>query len=242
MANYYIVFYKIGISYMGSKTTPYAFTKEEMDRCNPSLWAPSIWLAFYRDNWYYFTAAAFVISTLMALFVHQVEEYILPGGGPLVNVAFYGERKDYDRYPGNKLSMAWVNTLAYPFYISAVVFSDQIWLGLAQCIFGFFQVIGQGRVMNIKANTAYNPGVVNALLLHLPIGVYYIAFVQDHQLIKAVDWIYGLGAFILASLVTIALLILSCRDRQFPYPLTAREMAGFDLLNKYRAKGLLKVD
>ncbi|KAI4594268.1 hypothetical protein KJ359_008543 [Pestalotiopsis sp. 9143b] len=147
MANYYIIFYKVGIGYIGSKTTPYAFTKEDMDRYNPSLWSPSVWLAFYRDNWYYFTAAAFVISTftmgffgdcftrlqtiliynLMALFVQQVEEYILPEGGPLViNVAFYGERKNYDRFPGNKLSMAWVNTLAYPFYISAVVFSDQI--------------------------------------------------------------------------------------------------------------------
>ncbi|ETS73353.1 hypothetical protein PFICI_14958 [Pestalotiopsis fici W106-1] len=263
MANYYVIFYHIGIGYMGSKTTPYAFTKEEMDRYNPSLWSPSVWLAYYRDNWYYFTAIAFVISTfvmgffgnlftriqtiliynLMALFVHQVEEYILPGGGPLViNVAFYGERKDYDRFPGNKLSMAWVNTLAYPFYISAVVFPDNVWLGLAQCFFGFFQVIGHGLVMNIKANTAYNPDVASALLLHLPIGIYYIAHVHDHQLIQAVDWIYGLGGFILASILTIVIPILSCRNRQSSYPLTAKEMAGFNLLNKYRAKGLLKTD
>jgi hypothetical protein len=105
-----------------------------------------------------------------------------------------------------------------------------------------FQVIGHGLVMNIKANTAYNPGVASALLLHLPIGIYYIAYVQDHQLIHAIDWIFGLGAFFLATALTIVLPILSCCDRQSPYPLTAKEMAGYNLLNKYRAKGLLKVD
>lgn len=68
--------------------------------------------------------------------------------------------------------------------------------------------------MNIRANTAYNPGVAGALLLHLPIRVYYIAFVQDHQMIAAVDWICGLGASMLASLLKIAVPILSCRDRQ----------------------------
>ncbi|KAI0008036.1 hypothetical protein F4779DRAFT_589170 [Xylariaceae sp. FL0662B] len=263
MANYYVIFYYIGIGFMGSKNTAYAFTKEEMGRYNPSLWSPTVWLAYYRDHWYYFTAVAFVVSTfvmgffgsfftrlqsiliynLMALFVHQVEEYILPGGGPLaINVAFYGEKKNYDRFPGNKLSMAWVNTLAYPFYISAAVFTDKIWLGLAQCLFGFSQVLGHGLVMNAKANTGYNPGVASALLLHLPIGLYYIAYVQDHQLIRAVDWLYGFGALILASLVTVIIPILSCRDRQSPYPLTAQEMARFGILNEYRAKGLLKTD
>lgn len=193
MGNYFFAFYYVGIHLMGSKDTPYAFTKEEMDRYDRDAWVPSVWLAYYRDNWYYFTTVAFVVSSfvmgffggyfdhiqviliynLMALFVHQVEEYILPGGGPLViNVAFYGEKKDYDRFPGNKLSMVWVNTLAYPFYVSAVIFSDKIWLGLAQCFFGFVQVIGHGLTMNIKGNTGYNPGVASALLLHLPIGIY----------------------------------------------------------------------
>lgn len=102
------------------------------------------------------------------------------------------------------------------------------------------QVLGHGFVMNIKDNTGYNPGVASALLLHLPIGIHYIAYVQDHQLIRSIDWLYGFGALIAASIMTIALPILLYRDRRSPYPLTAQEMSGFNLLNKYRAKGILK--
>jgi hypothetical protein len=46
----------------------------------------------------------------MALLAHQFEEYALPGGEPLVlNAAFYGEKKDSDRYPGNQLNGMLVN-------------------------------------------------------------------------------------------------------------------------------------
>ncbi|VUC30921.1 unnamed protein product [Clonostachys rosea] len=263
MGNYYIAFYYLGIGLMGDKNTPYSFTKEEMGRFDPDLWWPSRWFAYYGENWYYFTATAFVILTfamgffghhlshiqviltynLLALFVHQVEEYILPGGGPLViNVAFYGERKDYDRFPGNKASMAWVNTLAYPFYISAIVYSDKIWLGLAQSFFGFLQVIGHGLTMNIKGNTGYNPGLASALLLHLPIGIYYIAHVQDNDLITGLDWAYSVAALVGAVVLTIPAPILIFLNRQSPYPLSEKEMARFDMLKKYQMKGFIKVE
>ena len=55
-----------------------------------------------------------LIYSFMALLAHQFEEYVLPGGAPVVlNVAFYGEKKDYDRFPGNKQNCMVVNTLAY---------------------------------------------------------------------------------------------------------------------------------
>lgn len=261
--NYFFIFYYVGIHLMGSKVTRFFFTKEEMERYQPSSWSPVAWLAYYRDHWYYFTAVAFVASTfvmgffghyfshiqviliynLMALFVHQIEEYILPGGGALfINVALYGEKVHYDRFPGNKMSMAWVNTLAYPFYLSAIIFPDRIWLGLAQSFFGFVQVLGHGLYMNIKANTAYNPGVASALLLHLPIGVYYIAYVQDRQLVTGSDVLCSVAALLGAMLSIIALPILAFRRRDSPYPLTKQEMSGFDLLNKFRDKGMLKND
>ncbi|PYI00683.1 hypothetical protein BO78DRAFT_35832 [Aspergillus sclerotiicarbonarius CBS 121057] len=238
---------------MGGKETPFPFTQEEMDRFDLAAWLPAHWFRFYRDNWYYFTGVAFVIGTfvmgffghyvsrvqailiynLMALFVHQFEEYVLPGGGPLViNAIFYGEKKDYDRFPGNKQSLVWVNTLAYPFYIASIVFSDKIWLGLAQCYFGFVQVIGHGLVMNIKGNTGYNPGVASALLLHMPIGIYYIAYVQNHGLIASSDWLYSVVALVSATICIIPLPILMFRDRRSPYPLSQEEMKRFDMLNK----------
>ncbi|KAH7120301.1 hypothetical protein B0J13DRAFT_162759 [Dactylonectria estremocensis] len=262
MANYLAAFYYLSTHLPGGKDARYSFTKEEMDRFDTDIWLPSVWLAYYRENWYYFTAAAFVASTFvmgflghylshiqiiltyntMALLVHQVEEYILPGGGPLVmNVVIYEEKSDYDRFPGNKQSMVWVNTLAYPFYLSAVVFPQKIWLGLAQCLFGFSQVFAHGLSMNIAANTGYNPGLASALLLHLPIGIYYIAYVQDHGLVAVSDWLQAVGALVATIIVTIPVPILAFCDRNSAYPLTQKEMSGFDMLNKFKAKGLLNL-
>lgn len=51
MGTYFIIFYYIGIHILGSKETPYSFTKDEMDRFNPDAWWPSVWLAYYRENW-----------------------------------------------------------------------------------------------------------------------------------------------------------------------------------------------
>lgn len=263
MFNYWVIFYYFGITYLGDRDSPYPFTKEEMDRYNVDCWRPSVWLAYYRDHWYYFTAAAFVVGSfllgffgqfvdrtrlillynLLALFAHQIEEYILPGGGGIfINVALYGETTAYDRFPGNKLSSAWVNNLAYPFYISAAVYSDQIWLGLAQCYFGFVQVIGHGILMNSRANMGYNPGLTTALLLHLPIGIYYIAHVQDQGALVMSDWFYGLAGLVGALLVTIPIPIAACRDRESPYRMTPAEMNKFNMLEKFRAKGILKKD
>lgn len=116
-----------------------------------------------------------LIANLMTLAIHQFEEYVLPGGAPLIiNAAMYGEKKLYDRYPGNKQSCMLVNILAYPFFILPILFPDLIWLGLAQIYFGLFQVVGHGGVMNIKSKGWYNSGLATAVLLHLPIGIRYI--------------------------------------------------------------------
>jgi hypothetical protein len=83
-------------------------------------------MKFYRDHWYYFTIVAFVglsfymgfwgtkmlspiqtilMFSLMAVLVHQFEEYVLPAGGPVViNYANFGEKENFRRYPGNMLS------------------------------------------------------------------------------------------------------------------------------------------
>ncbi|PYI00103.1 hypothetical protein BO71DRAFT_393734, partial [Aspergillus ellipticus CBS 707.79] len=259
--NYWLSFFYIGIDMMSSKNSKYPFTKEEMDRFNSTAWWPGVWMDYYRDNWYYFTAVFFVagsffmgffgdffsriqvilIYNTLALCAHQIEEYILPSGAPLIiNVALHGEKKDYDRFPGNKRSMVWVNTLAYPFYLSAVSFPHHIWLGLAQSYFGLMQVIGHGPTMNIKANTAYNPGLATALLLHMPIGIYYIVYVQQNGLVSLSDWIYSVPALIASMVGIIILPVAAFRDRQSPFPATMAEMSGFDMLNKFKAKGMIK--
>lgn len=46
----------------------------------------------------------------MSLLIHQFEEYVLPGGAPvIVNIGTFSERDNYLRYPGNMHSSMLVN-------------------------------------------------------------------------------------------------------------------------------------
>ena len=217
-------------------------------------------LNFYRNNWYYIAgvvclALAFymgfwgsaysplqviLIYSFMALLAHQFEEYVLPGGAPVVlNVAFYGEKKDYDRYPGNKQNCMAVNTLAYPFYIAPIVYPDLIWLGLATMLFGFMQVLGHGVRMNMKGKTLYNPGLATAIFLHLPIGIYYIRYVMDHGLVSGHDWLYAVIALAVAAVLIVLLPVMGMKDRNTPYAFSQQELARFSMVEKYRNRGVL---
>lgn len=60
--------------------------------------------------------------SFMALLIHQFEEYVLPGGGPVViNKSNFGEKVNFHSFPGNMHSSMIVNNLAYVFYIAAII-------------------------------------------------------------------------------------------------------------------------
>ena len=215
---------------------------------------------FYRNNWYNLAGVAclalafymgfwgegytelqvILIYSFMALLAHQFEEYVLPGGAQVsLNVAFYGEKKDYDRFPGNKQSCMLVNTLSYPFYIVAIFYPEQIWLGLAVMFFGFMQFPGHAILMNLRGKTWYNPGLATTILLFLPLGIYYIWYVTSHGLVTGQDYLYATLAFIAAAVVIVALPVQLLKNRNSPYPMTREDMARFNMIEKYIAKGVL---
>lgn len=218
---------------------------------------------FYRNNWYniagiaclslafvmgfwsylFSTIQIILIYSLMALLAHQFEEYVLPGGAPLVlNTAFYGEKKAYDRFPGNKQNCMIVNTLAYPFYILPIYIPEQIWLGLATMYFGFFQVVGHGIIMNIRGKTWYNPGLATAVFLHLPIGIYYIQYVNKNYSVTCSDYLLSAFAFVIALVVIVVLPVQLLKNPHSPYPFSPEELSKFSMLKKYIAKGVIKID
>lgn len=218
-------------------------------------------IGFYRDNWQHVGAVLFavlaffmgffgevfspiqeiLVYSFMALLAHQYEEYALPGGaGLVINAVMYGERRDYDRYPGNMQSMLLVNTVgAYIFYIAAIIFPQAIWLGLATMFFGFFQIIGHGIVMNLRGGTWYNPCLATAIFLFGPIGAFYIDYVIRNDLVRPMDYVYGAAGFVAAIVLILVLPIRSLMDRNSPYPMSEEDMARFNMLAKVRARGLV---
>lgn len=218
-------------------------------------------MKWYSHHWYYLATIALIaltfimglwgyrhvgtlslilIYSFMALLAHQAEEYVLPGGAQIIlNAALYGEKRDYDRFPGNALNASIVNTGAYVFYLAAIVFSHAIWLGLATMFFGFFQVLGHGIQMNIKSKGWYNPGFATALFLHLPIGIYYITHVTSEEPITALDWLWGALMFIVAIALTVVLPVQGMKKRNNDYPFTSEELNRFGMLDKLTARGVI---
>lgn len=165
---------------------------------------------FYRNNWYKLTFVVFVflsffmgfwgvymltplqqilMFSFMALLIHQFEEYVLPGGGPVViNKANLGEKIKFRNYPGNMQSSMIVNNLAYVFYIAAIIWPQLIWLGLATMFFNLFQLLGHELKMNRALKTWYNPGLASVVFLFVPINIYYITYVINNNLVNGWDW------------------------------------------------------
>ena len=210
---------------------------------------------FYRNNWYKLTFVVFVILSFfmgfygvniltpiqqilmfsfMALLVHQFEEYVLPGGGPVViNKANFGEKINYRNYPGNMQSSMIVNNLAYVFYIAAIIFPEFIWLGLGTMFFNLFQLIGHGLKMNKGMRTWYNPGLASVIFLFVPISIYYMFFIVNNQLVTPLDWFGGVLTFIIAVLLTTILPVQMLKDINSPYPIPESQIEACDKVQSF---------
>lgn len=204
---------------------------------------------YYRHHWYYvggvlfvalsffmgFWGAAFsaiqviLIFSFMAMLMHQVEEYALPGGFPTItNMMVFGEKSAPDRYPLNANQCMISNVfLTYPFFVSAIAFPNLIWLGLAQVGLGLFQVLAHGILTPIRIKRFYNPGLATTLILFCPIGIYYIWYVSTNKLAGTGDFVFGVIATLGATIALFGLPIVLLRNKNSKYPFSEAEMGGF---------------
>ncbi|AUI66880.1 MULTISPECIES: HXXEE domain-containing protein [Glaesserella] len=206
-------------------------------------------ISFYRNTWYkltfpVFTTLAFymlflgvhqfsdmqliLMASLMALLIHQFEEYVLPGGAPvIINLATFSEKENFLRYPGNMHSSMWVNTLAHIAYTVAVIFPDWIWLGIGTMCFNLFQFVGHGIQMNKALKTWYNPGLASVLFLFIPIASYYFYYINSHELVSGWDWALGGLGFVGLLLVTTIAPVQYFKNPNTPYPITDEQYEKF---------------
>ncbi len=165
---------------------------------------------------------------LVALLLHQFEEYRFPGYFPGQFNAGVLKSETPDRYPLNTQSAMIINTaLAYPVYILPLLFPRQIWLGFAPVFIGFGQVLVHGIVFPLRAKARYGPGFVTALCLHLPCGFAYIRQIKREQLVKRTDWIKGCVSLIVFAAGGIAAPLFLFRDKESPYRFTERQMGPY---------------
>lgn len=215
-------------------------------------------MKFIRNNWFYLVLIAFaltalalvifnpeleliqriLLASLLSLPLHQFEEYIFPGGGPVViNRYFFGNEDNYRACPGNWNSVMVVNMSAYVFYILALLFPKLIWLGIGTMFFNLFQVLGHCFQMNIKMKAWYNPGMVTSLVLFLPISIYYLTVITTNGIVSGLDWVVGVAMFVAMTACCVILPIQLTKNPNTPYLIPQQQV---DLLEKVKSWASVK--
>ena len=165
---------------------------------------------------------------LVALLLHQCEEYRFPGYFPGQFNAGVFKSQTPDHYPLNTQSAMIINTaLAYPAYVLPLLFPRKVWLGLAPVFIGFGQVLVHGIVFPLRAKARYGPGFVTALCLHLPIGIAYIRQIMREQSVKRSDWVKGVISTIGFAVGGVAAPMFLLRDKESPYHFTEQQMGPY---------------
>lgn len=168
--------------------------------------------------------------SFVAILIHQFEEYRWPGYFPGVfNIVIF-KSSNPDKYPLNGQSAMVINVLiAYGFYLLPIFFADQIWLGLAPVLMGFFQLIWHGLFANMKIKGIYNPGLFAVLLLHVPIGTWYINYIISHGLVTTTDWILGIVYFVIATYILIVKGNMWMKDEESKFSFTKKQLGPYSV-------------
>ena len=164
--------------------------------------------------------------SLISLFLHQLEEYRYPGYFPgMMNVVMFGSRQP-DRYPLNTNTALIVNVVVGWFsYLLAALFGEKLlWLGIATMLVSIGNFIAHTLLFNIRGKTLYNPGLLTALFLFLPIVVYFIFLVIQNKLATPLDWGLGIVLGITLNYIGILKLIDWLKDENTSYIFPKRSL------------------
>ncbi|HEY4226121.1 MAG TPA: HXXEE domain-containing protein [Pseudolysinimonas sp.] len=210
-------------------------------------------MRFFRNHWYDVALALAVVTllwqafarydglrlilllNLVAMLLHEVEEYRLPGGAPwLINLTL-GSRTDLDRTPLNQVNGAFNNVAFWAFYLIPVIWPDVIWLGLAPVLVGLGQFLAHGILCNIRIRSVYNPGLATVIIGFIPLGIWYL--IEAGPRIQGLDWVLAIvEAAVFMLVIGFGFIVLGKPFRNRPF--TPEEMARFDGLRRLKRLGL----
>jgi hypothetical protein len=163
---------------------------------------------------------------LIALFMHQFEEYRYPGYFPgMMNLVMFASPQP-DRYPLNSNTALIVNVIiGWSLYALAAVFGEKVvWLGIAIMLVSVGNFIAHTFLFNLKGKTFYNPGLITADMLFLPIALYFFYLLARDNSATFLDWLLGIGLGIALNYVGVLKLIDWLKDEQTIYIFPPRSL------------------
>ena len=175
----------------------------------------------------------FMVLMYMALLLHEFEEYVFPGGFPAsINIGFFGEKQNYDKYPLNELSALIVNVVcAYPIYIVGIFCHELLWYDIFIAYFTMVQVLIHCLKLNVSLKSWYSPGCFSALFVMLPLGIYFLVRLAADYTVPAYCWWAPAVAFPVVAVLTILLPILICRKKETSFTFASFEKNDFAVKN-----------
>jgi hypothetical protein len=153
--------------------------------------------------------------SLISLFLHQFEEYRLPGNFPgMMNRVMFASPQP-DRYPLNSNTALIINILVgwLTYFLAALFAGKAVWLAIATILVSLGNFIAHTFLFNLRGKTRYSPGMLTAILLFLPISVYFFYFIIRNKSAGPVDWIAGILLGIALNYIGILKLIDWLKDK-----------------------------
>jgi hypothetical protein len=165
------------------------------------------------------TFSVLLWANLIALFLHQFEEYRFPGYFPgMMNKVMFNSPHP-DRYPLNSNTALVINVSVgwLAFLIAALMGESALWLGIATMLVSIGNVIAHTFLFNIRGGTRYNPGMLTAIALFAPIVISFGCVVVAGNLATPIDWAMGLVLGVVLNYIGILKLIDWLKDENTPY-------------------------
>jgi hypothetical protein len=136
----------------------------------------------------------------------------------MLNLVLFASKQP-DRYPLNANTALIVNVVIgwLGYLLAAVLGEKAIWLGIATMLVSVGNFIAHTFLFNLKGKTLYNPGLLTAIFLFLPIALYFFVLITQDDLATPLDWILGVGLGIALNYIGILKLIDWLKDEQTAY-------------------------
>lgn len=169
-------------------------------------------------------------SNLIALFLHQLEEYRIAGTFPgMINTVLFHSTKP-DRYPLNTNTALFVNVVVgWTIYFFAAFFAEKaIWLGIAAILVSIGNTIAHTIVFNIKGKSVYNAGIITSCLLFIPCSYFFFRVIQTEHLATGRDYWIGIPLGIIINVFGVLKTIDWMADRDTKYVFDKRNLLPKD--------------
>jgi hypothetical protein len=163
---------------------------------------------------------------LIALFLHQFEEYRYPGYFPgMMNKVMFDSAQP-DRFPLNPQIALIVNVLTgwLAYFLAAWFGEKAIWLGIAVMLVSAGNFIAHTFLFNIRGRTRYNPGMLLAILFFLPLALAFFTLLIQQHTASPLDWVSGILLGIVLNYVGILKMIDWMKDANTPYFFPSRSL------------------